>query len=417
MIKRITEAVVNNLTPKTQEYDVRDSELKGFLVRVQKSGNASYVLAYRNQAGQSKRYTIGKVHEISAAKARSIAQHLKLEIANRIDPIEEKRLLREEVVKKKKRTFEAFFEDRYVKYISVHHKHPVSSKKRLSKFVERWGDSPLEDIDFKMLEDYRQERLTNGVAKSTINRELNLVRGLFRLAKEEEVIKVSPFEKIKPLKIDKNPITRFLSVSEEKRLISELEQRQEHLVQDRLSGNKWREERNYELMLDTSNFRYSNYLLPMVLIALKTGLRRSELFSLNWSDVIFEDNCRIYVRGLNTKNSQSRIIPLNSEAVSVLQEWKRFCDTSPISSEYVFANPVTGERMTEVGNAWNRVLEKANISQFRFHDLRHTFASKLAKKGVDLNTIRELMGHADITMTLRYAHLSPGHLSEAVEGI
>ena len=78
----------------------------------------------------------------------------------------------------------------------------------------------------------------------------------------------------------------------------------------------------------------------------------------------------------------------------------------------MFANPVTGERMTEVGSAWNRVLEKSQVSQFRFNDLHHTFAFKLAKKGVNLNTIRELISHADITMTLRYAHLS-----DAVESI
>ena len=200
-------------------------------------------------------------------------------------------------------------------------------------------------------------------------------------------------------------------------MIFELDQRQKQLVQDRTNGNNWREERNYETMLDTSEYCYSNYLMPMVLVALKTGLRRSELLSLEWTDIVLESSSQIYVRGQNTKNSQSRVVPLNDEAVSILKDWKVFCEASPVKSDLVFANPVSGKQMTEIGSAWDRVLKKAGIDAFRFHDLRHTFASKLAKKGVDLNTIRELMGHADITMTLRYAHLSPGHLSDAVRGI
>ena len=418
MTVKITEAIVNNLKSNSKEYDIRDVELKGFLVRVQKFGNASYVLAYKNQAGQSRRYKIGTVGEITAARARKLASELKLEVASRKDPNAEKQKQREKVDRLKKSTFKAFFTKRYQQYAKTHHKQPRGTIERLSKFVQRWGDLSLMEIDLKMLHAYQAERLDDGVANSTINRELNCVRGLFRLAEEESVISSNPFRKLKPLKIDKKPKTRFLDSSEEKRLISELVSRQNRMISERQNANKWREERHYELMQDTSGYKYSNYLMPLVQIALKTGLRRSELLSLRWIDVIFdENNSSIYVQGINTKNSQSRIIPLNDEAVSILKEWKLFCDDSDINSEFVFPNPVSGERMTEIGSAWSRVLESAKINNFRFHDLRHTFASKLAKNGVDLNTIRELMGHADITMTLRYAHLSPGHLRNAVEGI
>ena len=392
MTQRITEAVAKHIRPRETEYDTRDNELKGFLIRVQKSGNASYVLAYKNQAGKSKRYTIGKVGEITAAKARSIAHKLKSEIANGGDPVSEKQHLRDQELNRKRRTLRAFFDDRYTQYVNVHHKNFSASIDRLSKFVERWGDFPLEEISLKHLEDYRQERIADGRANSTINRDLNALRGLFRLAREEGVTENNPFEKLKSLKVDKRPKTRFLSEVEEDRLIFELGQRQKQFVQGRVNGNNWREERNYELKLDTSEYRYSNYLMPMVLIALKTGLRRSELLSLEWDDVVLEVNGQIYVRGQNTKNSQSRVVPLNGEAVSILRDWKTFCEASPIKSDLVFANPVSGNRMTEIGSAWDRVLKKAGIKAFRFHDLRHTFASKLAKKGVDLNTIRELMG-------------------------
>ena len=418
MTIKLTQAVVNGLKPEAKTYDIRDSELKDFLVCVNPSGSASYVLGYRNKAGQSRRYTIGKVGQITAKQARSIAQKQKLEIANGQDPNEEKRLARKQAEKRKKSTFKAFFENRYRKYVETHHKQPAGAIARLEKFVDRWGNIPLSEINFRLLNDYRTERKNNGIASSTINRELTIVRGMFRLAMEENVIQSNPFKNLKNLRIDRNPITRFLEDEEEDRLIEELKHRQQEIFQNRENGNEWRKERNYELKHDFSNYEYVNYLLPLVLIALKTGMRRMELLSLEWSDVYLHvQEPYLQIKGENAKSSQSRTIPLNKQAAEILNEWKRFCDDSPIESEMVFPNPVSGEPMTEIGSAWNRVLEKAKIYKFRFHDLRHTFASKLARKGVDLYRISKLLGHADITMTLRYAHLSLGHLRSAVEGI
>ncbi len=85
------------------------------------------------------------------------------------------------------------------------------------------------------------------------------------------------------------------------------------------------------------------------------------------------------------------------------------------SDGYVFINLFTGDKLKDIKKAWGEVLKDAGIENFRFHDLRHTFASKLAMNGVDLNAIRELLGHSDMSMVLRYAHLSPEHLKKAVE--
>ena len=94
----------------------------------------------------------------------------------------------------------------------------------------------------------------------------------------------------------------------------------------------------------------------------------------------------------------------------MLKAWR---NQSPSDSGLVFPNS-NGKAFNNVKKAWAGVLEKAKIKEFRWHDLRHHFASRLVMAGVDLNTVRELLGHSDIKMTLRYAHLAPKHKAEAV---
>ena len=147
----------------------------------------------------------------------------------------------------------------------------------------------------------------------------------------------------------------------------------------------------------------------MVLLSLNTGLRRGEIFSLRWQDVDFVKKSLI-VEGETSKSGQSRHVSLNSEAVSILREWKNQCEGG-----IVFASPVTGLRFQHIKRSWSRLRDRGGITDFRFHDLRHTFASNLVMAGVDLYTVKELMGHSTIQMTERYAHLAPEHKASAVE--
>ncbi len=111
----------------------------------------------------------------------------------------------------------------------------------------------------------------------------------------------------------------------------------------------------------------------------------------------------------NAKSGKTRYVPLNDEALKTLQHWRS--DTE--SAEWVFAGR-DGKRMLAIKTSWTGVLQSAAITDFRWHDLRHHFASRLVMKGVDLNTVRDLLGHSDLSMTLRYAHLSPEHKADAV---
>ena len=151
----------------------------------------------------------------------------------------------------------------------------------------------------------------------------------------------------------------------------------------------------------------SEHVRPIVVTALNTGMRRSEVLTLKWSHVDLE-NRKVTV--VNTKNNESRVIPINrtlyQELLSLAQKSKK--------GAHVFSGR-DGNPFKDVKKSFSSALKKAGIEDFRFHDLRHTFGSHLAMKGVNPRTIQQVMGHKEIKMTMRYSHLSPEYVQEAVE--
>ena len=148
------------------------------------------------------------------------------------------------------------------------------------------------------------------------------------------------------------------------------------------------------------------HLKPIVILALNTGMRRGEILNLKWRDIDFRRGI-IYL--LKTKNNEKREIPVNEAVKTALIRVKKHPDSS-----YVFCGR-DGKPFCHVRTSFFTALKKAGIINFRFHDLRHTFASHLVMSGVDLNTVRELMGHKSLEMTLRYSHLSQDHKKRAVD--
>ena len=111
-----------------------------------------------------------------------------------------------------------------------------------------------------------------------------------------------------------------------------------------------------------------------------------------------------------TKNGERREIPINDTLRQSLQAITRRLD-----SLYVFYDPATGNRYQDIKRSFKTALKKAGIRDFHFHDLRHTFASHLVMAGIDVTTVKELLGHKTLTMTLRYSHLAPAHKVKAVD--
>ena len=217
---------------------------------------------------------------------------------------------------------------------------------------------------------------------------------------------------LKPVREDKTGTTRFLSQQEETRLRKAIDARQDRHRAQRRAYRKWQLERDQDPLPSLDGAVFTDHLKPIVILALNTGLRRGEIFNLQRRDVDLNHRL-LTIRGENAKSGHTRVVPLNSEAHSVIRNW--MADQGDQDSIYLFPSPKTGVRLVTIKTAWRDLMRLARLREFRFHDLRHTFASNLAMRGADLYSIKELLGHADVTTTQRYAHLAPEHRSKVVE--
>jgi integrase len=211
----------------------------------------------------------------------------------------------------------------------------------------------------------------------------------------------NPVRRVDRPRIDRRGKVRFLDEAEESRLRIALQERDETMGSLRAAANDRRQKRGEPLLPPLT--RFGDHLTPAVLLSINTGLRRGEVLKLRWRSVDFNRRL-LTVEGLDAKSRQTRHVPLNDEAMSVLQGWH---DQS-VNRARVF-DMTTGFR-----TAWQNLLKRASITRFRWHDLRHHFASMLVQRGVPLNTVRDLLGHSTVQMSLRYAHLAPDQRREAV---
>jgi integrase len=411
MKTKITNRTFREIRRAEKPYRIYDSELKGFALRVQPSGTMTYYLEYRNAEGKNKTYRIGPASNVTVAQARRIAEDKAAEIVKGIDIQDQKKRTRQESKKKEVETLKGFLEKMYSGWAATHLKNPTIEAKRIENNFDFLLDFPMADIQPWAIEKWRSEQLGAGKAKATVNRDLANLRSVLSKAVDWEILQFHPLQKIKPLRLDQQKTIRFLSPEEEIRLLEALNQRERTIVEGRESGNRWRQERGHQLMPSLAGRAFADHLKPMILVSLNTGMRRGEVFNLKWQDVqLNETSGIITIQGSGAKSGQTRHIPMNDIVNRTLKSWN---DQSS-GDGFVFPGK-EGRRFDNVTTSWSKLLTDANIQNFRWHDMRHHFASRLVMKGVDINTVRELLGHADTKMTLRYAHLAPEHKAEAVQ--
>jgi integrase len=376
--------------------DIRDTKMPGLVLRVRASGAATWSIVFR----RGKRETLGKLEALTLPEARDLAKTILGDVARGKDPAAERR-------KRKSGTLKQFVETHYTPWVTAHRKTGDETIARVYAVFDGLLNKPLGELSAFTFESWRTGRRQSGISDATINRDFNAIRAVLSKAVEWGVLGTHPMKGVKPKKEDRIGRLRYLSADEEQRLRQTLIDRDEARRDGRRRFNAWRSERGYQTLPELSPDLYPDHLHPIVLLALNTGLRRGELLGLTWADVNWTSRL-LAVRGVTAKSGLTRYVPLNEEAVKVLRAWP-----FQIGKGYVFPGP-TGERMESLKTAWLKIATAAKLDDFTFHDLRHTFASKLVMAGVGLNTVRELLGHSDLKMTLRYAHLAPEHKAAAV---
>lgn len=403
--EKITISSIKRLVPEDKR--VNDTEISGFHARISETGKINYYLFYRFN-GRQVNFKLGSHGSITPAQARDLAKTKAGEVAKGIDVQAEKKQARVETKKLMQNKLENFLDDHYLPWLQT--RNAKTAEKTIKTIKSGFPDflnKHLSEINAWALEQWRNNKSKTGVKPSTINSYINPLKGAISRACEWGLLESHDLAKVKALKSD-NSVVRYLSPAEEKRLINALEKRNQRIKDERESGNLYRYQRGYPLLPELRDNHYADHLWPIITLAMNTGMRRGEILSLTWESVNIEKGF-VTVQGAEAKSGKTRHIPLNQRAKDALIAWQ----SDSQDSGFVFEGEA-GNALTDIKKPWANLLKAAKIKEFRFHDLRHHFASKLVMAGVDLNTVRELLGHADLKMTLRYAHLAPEHKAAAV---
>jgi integrase len=405
MPKHLTQSYVSSIKPDPDKPTwVTDDETKNLKLYVGTSGAKVWYLYYRDQNGKKASKKLGSFDVLTVAQARDMAK----EVGGRI--------IRGENVKKEKPTpkltYGDFLRSFYEPWVTANRRTGRETMQILNSTFGFLMQQPIENFSVLELEQWRTKRINEGRKAATINRLVVALKASVNWAVENEIITENPIARLRPLREnDSDKKIRYLSPEERERLFAALEAREERIRTGRDSHNEWSTEREKSLLPDLKKYAFVDHLKPMIIVALNTGIRRGSLFQLCWSDINFREGI-LTVRPTIEKTGKLLHIPMNDLLTETLAAWKK--QSGGDDDKLIFPSPKTGEMMNNCNSAWENLLQEANIKNFRWHDMRHDFASQLVMKGIDLNTVRELMGHADMKMTLRYAHLAPENKLQAV---
>jgi len=266
--------------------------------------------------------------------------------------------------------------EEYSKINKMSWKRDEQSMKHLNKF---FGNKRISQISPFSVQSYKSKRSKEKtwygkpITKATVNRELACLRAIMNMAIDAGYMSENPVSKAKLFKED----TKINRVLTEEEFIKLLNHSAKHL----------------------------KYILEA---ALFTGMRLSEVLNLRWQDINISEG---YLVATKTKNGEMREIPINENLKMTFEQIERHPD-----SDFVFTKN-NGEKFTSIKTAFKSAIVRAGIEPLRFHDLRHSFASHLVMNGVDLVTVKELLGHKSINMTMRYSHPTTEHKVKAVNSL
>jgi integrase len=377
--------------PRQRPFEIFDTRLSGFTLRVQPTGVRSFYARF----GRNRRFALGKADVVDPEEARVNCQRILGNVAHGRHPLEG-------LAGIAGLTLGQFIDESYAPWVRANRpRTAANSLDKLQRHFGTWFAEPLSAITVERLELWKGRRMSGGCKPITLLRDLFTLSSVLTRAVRMGKLAANPIRKVEKPRIDRGPKVRFLDAAEESRLRVALRARDAQLRLVRTSANRRRKVRRENLLPPLLHF--GDHLTPAVLLSMNAGLRLGEMLKLRWKNVQL-DRCWLTVEGLEAKSRQTRHVPLNAEAVNVLTQWREQSG----SLGRVFNVSLSFK------TAWWHLLERAGIQNFRWHDLRHHFASRLVQEGVPLNTVRDLLGHSSVAMSLRYAHLAPDQRRDAV---
>ncbi len=413
----LTEKSIPKAKPKAEPYEIADRgskhSIKGLILRIQPSGSKTWYA----QIERGMRERIGDGTVITLAEARVKAKAI---IGKGAAGHEQKKAESKQKKILADTTLISYLDGPFKTHAEANIASHRCMLANVRKAFNHVLDKPMTEITELDMAKWRRER--SSVSLETQRRELTYLKAILNHAVRSKAIPGHQLMHYRArgtlLEADSKAKVRYLTEAEEKRLRAAMDAREAELREARHSANLWRAQRGYALYPEIGPLEYADNIKPIVLLALNTGLRRGDLFGLKWEHVHLDRRQIIKViektshaRRKAGKKPEAAVLPLSSEAVAILTQCeKQKHPTSP----YVFTSSRSGGRLDNIKKAFEALLDRAKIKDFRFHDMRHTFASRLVMAGVDINTVRELMTHTDIKMTLVYAHLSPDHKADAL---
>lgn len=282
--------------------------------------------------------------------------------------------------------FEEFARQTYLPHSKKHKKASTyySDTRHVELFCRQFKGMTFREINPLIIERFKQQRSDGFTKRSgpraqvTVNRELATLSSIFSLAVDYGCCESNPVLKVR----------KFRTYSRRERVLTEDE----------------------EIILMNALQEHYAKLRPAIVLGLYTGMRRGEILNLKWSNVDFEKN-EITLQSGTTKSGKARTLPMNDLVTQALLEWREVCD----NKEKLFSG--RGYTVDNFTRLTCELCEALGLHGVTMHTLRHTFASRLAMKNVNLAIIRDLLGHSTFKMTDRYTHVSTETMHEAVKGL
>jgi len=353
-----------------QRIEYCDATCPGLLVEVRDSADAVpvYYLRFKRN-GKTAYDRLGNIRDLTLTQARKLATQKKVEYAPLAKVAPESKPAVGEM------TLDSFWTNHALPHLKLVKRSYLRDEQLYDRIGPKFGTSPLRAITRYQVEQFKAELMEKNLSPATVDHHLKLMRHLFNLAVQWDMLEKNPLKGIQLLNVD-NQVENYLKDDEMQRFLEVL-----------------KTDANRPICL-------------LLMFLLSTGARLNEAVQAKWSQIDI-DNVVWKIPASNSKSKKIRSVPLNDSALWVLEQAKLLGE-----ADYPFANPETKLPYQSVRTVFYRLCKKAKI-KLRIHDLRHSFASLLVSGGRSLYEVQQILGHSDPKVTMRYAHLSTKALQAA----